>query len=276
MPFGAKTVKDFIGDIESGACGDTLDLSNNASLRMKPAENLGDIVAALKGNKSIKRLILMDCELPDAACVPLEELFKHNQSLEEVSLEKNKISSHGAKMIANGLADNSSVRTLNLLQQAVKSFGDDCLDSFVIMYGTNITLTKLTWRLDSRKSFVLAKLQTRNIEIQKRVAAGTDFNSFLPDALKSGAVKPAAPAATAGSDDAPAATAASDAAAKRPSVRDVEEHVAAIGEQLPDEEQATDEPAEDAPAEDAPAEAAPAAAAPAEAAPAEAAPAEAA
>merc|ERR1712071_52023 len=141
------------------------------------------------------------------------------------------------------------------------------------MYGTNITLTKLTWRLDSRKSFMLAKLQTRNIEIQKRVAAGTDYNSFLPDAMKSGVVKPAVPEAAAGIDEAPAA---SDAATKRPSVQDVEEHVAAIGEHLPDEEPVTNEPAEATPAEAAPAEAAPAEDAPAEAAPAEAAPAEAA
>merc|ERR1712019_190194 len=33
----------------------------------------------------------------------------------------------------------------------------------------------------------LAKLQTRNIEIQKRKAAGKDFNDILPDNLKSGA-----------------------------------------------------------------------------------------
>merc|ERR1711953_562722 len=109
---------------------------------------------------------------------------KCNQCIEEVSLEKNKISSHGAKLIAQGLTDNKSVKTLNLLQQAVKSFGDDCLDAFVIMYATNITLTKLTWRLDSRKSFMLAKLQTRNIEIQKRIANGKDYNDLLPDAMK--------------------------------------------------------------------------------------------
>merc|ERR1712087_914028 len=52
-------------------------------------------------------------------------------------------------------------------------------------YGTNITLTKLTWRLDSRKSFMLAKLQTRNIEIQKRIANGKDYQELLPDSLKS-------------------------------------------------------------------------------------------
>merc|ERR1711957_744137 len=91
----------------------------------KPADNLTEIVAELKGNTTIKKLLLVDCELPDDACIPLEDLFKTNQCLEEVSLEKNKISSHGAKLIAQGLGANSSVKTVNLLQQAVKSFGDE-------------------------------------------------------------------------------------------------------------------------------------------------------
>merc|ERR1719401_1630694 len=136
------------------------------------------MVEELKANTIIKKVILVDCELTDEACVPLADLFKSNQTIEEISLEKNKISSHGAMTLAQGLAENKSIRTMNLLQQAVKSFGDECLDAFVLMYSTNITLTKLTWRLDSRKSFMLAKLQTRNIEIQKRIREGKDYQDL--------------------------------------------------------------------------------------------------
>jgi len=126
MPaFGAKTVKDFIGEIETGRI-ETLDLTGNASLRMKPAENVADIVAALSNNTSVKHLILNECELSDDACEPLQQLFAKNQTIEEVRLEKNKISSAGAKALAMGLADNKSIRTIVLLQQAVKSFGDEC------------------------------------------------------------------------------------------------------------------------------------------------------
>merc|ERR1712064_254770 len=46
------------------------------------------------------------------------------------------------------------------------------------------TLTKITWRLTSRKSFMLAKLQTRNIEIAKRLKDGKDITGLLPDHMK--------------------------------------------------------------------------------------------
>ena len=92
------------------------------------------------------------------------------------------------------------------------------------MYATNITLTKLTWRLDSRKSFSLAKLQTRNIEIQKRIANGKDFNDLLPDNLKSGAAPIAGEAAPA------------EAAVKRATtVEDMDAHLKEVEQHLPED-----------------------------------------
>merc|ERR1712032_1665162 len=79
----------------------------------------------------------------------------------------------------------------NLMQQSVKNFGDNTLDRYITMFGENITLQKIQWRLESRKSFMLNKLQTRNVEIKKRQDKGEDYNAYLPDHLKS-----AAPAAT--------------------------------------------------------------------------------
>ena len=38
------------------------------------------------------------------------------------------------------------------------------------VFETNITLTKIIWRLQSRSSFALNKLITRNGEIQRRIA----------------------------------------------------------------------------------------------------------
>merc|ERR1719253_1732490 len=108
----------------------------------------------------------------------------NNHTIEELNLEKNKISSEGAKSLAEGLCKNYGLRTLNLLQQAVKAFGDDCLSEFLVMYESNITLTKVTWRLDSRKSFALNKFETRNTQIRKRVDNGSDYTSFLPDSMK--------------------------------------------------------------------------------------------
>jgi len=254
MPaFGAKTIADLVKDIEGDASMSALEVAGNSSIKMKPTESLSAMAPGLKAHKGIKTINFTECDITDATCEVLADILANNHVIETVILEKNKITSAGATMLADGLAGNKGVRTLNLLQQQVKAFGDECLDHFVLMYGTNITLTKMTWRLDSRKSFMLAKLQTRNIEIQKAKAAGKDFEHLLPDNLKSGAPPAAAPAAPA-----PAAPAAPEAApaaeepapAKRQStVAEMEAHVAAISEASPEVSEAVpEEPAEEAPA----------------------------
>merc|ERR1712070_359060 len=171
-----------------------LDCTGNASVKMNAAQFLKEIKDALKNHGGVKKLAMRECEVDDAACEELRDIIATNQVIEEVDLSKNKITSAGASALADGLSKNRSITTINLLEQSSKHFGEECLTKFVEMYGTNITLTKLTWRLDSRKSFMLAKLQTRNIEIQKRIANGKGYDELLPDALKgSGSAVPATP-----------------------------------------------------------------------------------
>merc|ERR1712039_815711 len=93
-------------------------------------------------------------------------------------LEKNKISSVGACAIADALIVNKGLLTLNLMQQATANFGEETLERYITMFNSNITLTKIQWRLTSRKSFMLNKLQTRKVK-------GEDYNAYLPDHMKS-------------------------------------------------------------------------------------------
>jgi len=283
MPaFGAKTIADLVKDIEGDASMSTLDVTNNSSIKMKSAEALAALAPGLKAHKGIKTINFTECEITDGCCEVLADILATNHVIETVILEKNKITSTGAQTLADGLAGNKGVRTLNLLQQAVKSFGDECLDHFVLMYGTNITLTKMTWRLDSRKSFMLAKLQTRNIEIQKAKDLGKPFEHLLPDHLRSGAPPAPAAAAPVAAEEEPAPAAA--LAKRQSTVAEMEAHVAAISEASPEVAESVPEPAaeeaaepaaeapaepaaEEAPAEaaaEAPAEAAAEAAAPAD------------
>jgi len=266
MPaFGAKTIADLVKDIEGDASMSTLDVTNNSSIKMKSAEALAALAPGLKAHKGIKTINFTECEITDGCCEVLADILSTNHVIETVILEKNKITSTGAQTLADGLAGNKGVRTLNLLQQAVKSFGDECLDHFVLMYGTNITLTKMTWRLDSRKSFMLAKLQTRNIEIQKAKDLGKPFEHLLPDHLRSGAPPAPAAAAPVAAEEEPAPAAAP--AKRQSTVAEMEAHIAAISEASPEVAESVPEPAaEEAaePAAEAPAE--PAAEAPAEAA----------
>merc|ERR1712217_889686 len=86
--------------------------------------------------------------------------------------------------------------TLNLMQQTTANFGEETLELYITMFNSNITLTKIQWRLTSRKSFMLNKLQTRNAEIKKRQDKGEDYNAYLPDHMKVSAAASTAAAAS--------------------------------------------------------------------------------
>merc|ERR1712039_820003 len=138
-------------------------------------------------------------------------------------LEKNKISSVGACSIADALIVNKGLLTLNLMQQTTANFGEETLERYITMFNDNITLTKIQWRLTSRKSFMLNKLQTSNVEIKKRKDKGEDYNAYLPDHMKV-----TGDAGTAGADGGYAALAASANAPserRRSSVQEVQEHL---------------------------------------------------
>lgn len=238
MSFGAKTITVLVKEVTENASMSELNCAGNSSIKMKAKEALEKIGEPLKKHKGIKKVVLSECEITDDCCTVLADILKDNHIIEELVLEKNKISSAGASILADALRFNKGVRTLNLMQQAVKNFGEDTLDHFVTMFGDNITLTKIQWRLESRKSFMLNKLVTRNVEIRKRIDKGQDYNAFLPDHMKSGAPAPeaaaaaAAPAPEVASEAAPEATPAAaepeDVPRKRTSVADMEAHIAAV------------------------------------------------
>ena len=84
---------------------------------------------------------------------------------------------------------------INLMNQKNCRWGDKCLDDFLEMFQTNTTLLKINWRLESRKSFALNKMITRNNEIDRRKKCGMDYNNILPSSLQDpNAPLPPAPA----------------------------------------------------------------------------------
>ena len=62
-----------------------------------------------------------------------------------------------------------------------KKFGEECVMKYREMFNSNTTLTKISWRLESRQSFALNKCITRNSDIQRRLEAGRDVSDILPD-----------------------------------------------------------------------------------------------
>lgn len=182
--FGQPTVATIIKQLDKTPQA-KVDLTNNASVQMKPAESMATLVEALRNNSSVKTLVLKQCGLNDGAAAELGSLLAQNQVIEELDLEHNNISSSGAIAIANGLIKNHGIRQLNMLHQHGGCFGEVTLEKFMEMLGTNITLTKILWRLESRKSFALTKMISRNVEIWRRIAAQrADYVDILPDHLR--------------------------------------------------------------------------------------------
>jgi hypothetical protein len=184
--FGQPTVASIVKQLESGVELQQVNVTNNATMQMRPAESMAMLKAALKQNDSVKVLVLRHCGLNDAAAAEIGALLAENQTLQELDLENNNISAAGAIAIANGLRANVGLRQLNMLnQQGAGAFGEACLEKYQEMLGTNVTLTKILWRLQSRKSFALTKLITRNVEIWRRIAAGRgDYVDILPDHMR--------------------------------------------------------------------------------------------
>jgi len=183
--FGQPTVATIIKQLDKSPPSDKLDLTNNARVQMKPAESMATLVEALRENNSVKTLVLRQCGLNDAAASEIGGLLEKNQVIEELDLEHNNISSSGAIAIANGLIKNHGIRQLNMLHQHGGCFGEVTLERFMEMLGKNITLTKIMWRLESRKSFALTKAISRNVEIWRRVGLGRgDYVDMLPDDLR--------------------------------------------------------------------------------------------
>ena len=60
------------------------------------------------------------------------------------------------------------------------AFGEPCLQQFIDMFEHNVILTKIIWRLDSRKSFAINKLIVRNNTIKKWVLEGKSVQDIYP------------------------------------------------------------------------------------------------
>ena len=152
-------------------------------LQCRPDEYTAQLSAALKKNKYLKQLRLEGNGLGDRDCAVLAEGIAANSCLQVLDLQKNRISNDGGSALANGIAKNTSLIEINLMNQPAR-WGDGCLDAFLAMFDSNVTLLKITWRLESRKSFALNKMITRNNEIDRRKKCGMAYHDLLPAALK--------------------------------------------------------------------------------------------
>ena len=161
-----------------------IDLSNSASFQGRSDEFAVQLFNALKQNSHVVDVNLVNCAISDRISESIGDALAVNKSIVVLNLEKNKLNQAGASNIAKGLSKNTKLAELNLMNQANARWGDTCLDEFLEMFQTNTTLTKIHWRLESRKSFAINKFLTRNSEIERRKKAGMNYSDLIPDSVR--------------------------------------------------------------------------------------------
>jgi len=157
-----------------------VDLSGNTLFQMKSLEYTNYIAESIKTNTHIRTLTLRECGISDTGAQKLGLALTTNKSLVELNLAKNKIGSDGVMALAVGLSKNSTLKTLNLQSQEGKRFGEAALACIVKMFDTNITLTNIMWRLDSKQAWAITKRITRNLEIERRLKEGQSIDDLDP------------------------------------------------------------------------------------------------
>jgi len=153
-------------------------LNDNATYQMKSADYTKQIADALSNNDTIKRLTLSKLNLTDQSVSLIAEVLKTNKSLEKLDVSNNKFGNVGLIAIAEALKSNSTLIELSVIGQS-QPFGEAALQKMTEMFEYNIQLQKINWRLHSRQSFALNKLISRNVDINRRIAAGQKLEDYI-------------------------------------------------------------------------------------------------
>jgi hypothetical protein len=158
-------------------------MDKNISFAMKQREYCERLGKALKRNTHIVELRMAQCEIDSGSAKLLAEGLAGNKSIRLVDLSKNKIGNDGSQAIAEALMQNSKINEINLLGQP-GAFGESVLEVWLTMLSEyNMSLRKIIWRLDSRKSFPINKLIVRNNTIKKFLDEGKDLAQGQKDGL---------------------------------------------------------------------------------------------
>jgi len=158
-------------------------MDKNISFAMKQREYCERLGKALKRNTHIVELRMSQCEIDSSSAKLLAEGLAGNKSIRLVDLSKNKIGNDGSQAIAEALMQNCKINEINLLGQP-GAFGESVLEVWLTMLSEyNMSLRKIIWRLDSRKSFPINKLIVRNNTIKKFLDEGKDLTQGQKDGL---------------------------------------------------------------------------------------------
>ena len=158
-------------------------MTGSTVYQMKHVQYTKTLAAGLARNTHLKSLTLSNCGLTDADAELLAEALTANSTLLSLGLEGNSIKDAGCSAIARALGRNHTLREINIFGQPGR-WGEACLDAWLSMYETNVTLLKIVWRTDSKKTVALTGRTARNTDINRALQKGGDYVKLLPPAMR--------------------------------------------------------------------------------------------
>lgn len=150
-----------------------LKFEKDTSYQMKHKDYTLALAAALTTNTHLVELVITECDLDSQDAIQIANALRKNRTLRYLDMSKNKISNEGSQELAEALKENPTLVEISLIGQP-HPFGENCLESWLSLFEFNISLRKIIWRLDSRKSFPINKFLVRNNSIKKFVDEGRD------------------------------------------------------------------------------------------------------
>jgi hypothetical protein len=158
-------------------------MNKNISYAMKHREYSERLGKALLSNTHITELHLSQVELDNTSAKMIAQGLAKNNYVRHVDISKNKIGNDGSGAFAEALKTNSKINYISLIGQP-GGFGESTLEVWLSMLEhNNISLRKVVWRLDSRKSFPINKLIVRNNSIKKFLDDGKSIEEGMKDGL---------------------------------------------------------------------------------------------
>jgi len=145
---------------------------------MKQADYSKQLAEALHTNNNLKRLTLSKLNLTDQSVTLIGDALKVNRSITYLDLSNNKFGNVGLIAISEALKENNILIELSVIGQS-QPFGEAALQKMTEMFEYNVILQKINWRLHSRQSFALNKLISRNVDINRRIAAGQKLEDYI-------------------------------------------------------------------------------------------------
>lgn len=168
------TLKDRIAKLADNTAGNKFEETNDLTMAQVEA-----ICEGLKKNTTVTEVILAKTGITDDGAKLIAEVLETNTTLKKLDIGYNKIC-HSIEALGLALAKNSCLEEMKIHRQE-KDCGPEIEEKLVSLYDTNVTLTRLYATLHNRKfNGDNTRGEVRNKEISRCKKDGKDWLHLDP------------------------------------------------------------------------------------------------